>query len=57
MLFDSASYAYKLTPTLQAYNLTTYQQGENLVGYIIENLSGVTITNVTASLYIYPLED
>jgi hypothetical protein len=57
MLFDSASYGYVLSPTLQAYNLTTYGTGSNLVGYIIQNLSGTTVSNITASLYIYPIED
>jgi hypothetical protein len=56
MLFDSASYGYKLTPTLQAYNLQQYIPGESSVGYIFQNLAGGTITNVTASLYVYPLE-
>lgn len=57
MIFDSASYAYKLSPVLQAYNLTSYNNPENLVGYRIENISSTsTISNVTASLYIYPIE-
>lgn len=57
MLFDSASYAYKLVPILQAYNLETYPVGDNYVGFILENLSGVTRTGMTASLYIYKIEN
>lgn len=59
MIFDSASYAYKLSPILQAYNLTSYTQGSNFVGYILENAANVAgaMSNVTASLYIYSIED
>lgn len=57
MVFDSASYSYILSPTLQAFNLTSYTAGSNLVGYILENLSGTTKTSVSASLYIYSIED
>lgn len=57
MVFDSASYAYKLTPVLQAYNLTDYAVGQNFVGYFLENTSGEALSNVTASIYIYPIEN
>jgi hypothetical protein len=58
MVFDSASYAYKVSPVLQAYNLTTYTEGSNFVGYRIDNISTTSsIANVTASLYIYSVED
>jgi hypothetical protein len=57
MIFDSASYSYKLSPVLQGYNLQTYTVGENNVGYILENLSGGAMTNVVASLCLYPVED
>lgn len=58
MVFDSASYAYKLTPILQAYNLDTYEVGERSVSYILENLStSTTKNNITASLYVYSIED
>lgn len=57
MLFDSASYEYKLTPTLQAYNLQAYDIPTNTFGYIFENLSAGTMSNITASMYIYPVED
>jgi hypothetical protein len=57
MVFDSASYAYKLVPILQAYNLESYAIGDNYVGYALENISSATMTDVTASLYIYPIED
>lgn len=57
MIFDSSSYGYKLSPVLEGYNLATYQVGQNQVGWILENLSGSSISNVTASLYIYVTED
>jgi len=57
MVFDSASYAYKLTPIIQGYNIQSYTSPENKVGYIIQNLSGGTMTDVTASLCIYSIED
>lgn len=57
MLFDSASYTYKMTPILQAYNLETYKVGNNRVGYIFENLSGSSITNAFAAIIVYPVED
>lgn len=58
MVFDSASYAYNISPVLQAYNLTTYPQGSNFVGYRIDNISTTSqISNITASLYIYSVED
>lgn len=58
MVFDSASYAYKLSPILEAYNLETYTVGNNYVGYILQNISTtVNKSAVTASLYIYSLED
>lgn len=57
MIFDSSSYAYKISPVLQAYNLVTYTQGDNFVGYAIDNISNSTLSNVTASLYIYTIED
>jgi hypothetical protein len=58
MIFDTASYAYILSPVLQAFNLEQYTQGGNYVGYIIDNISTTgTISDVTASLHIYPIED
>jgi hypothetical protein len=57
LLFDSASYLYKVTPVLQAYNLESYETGNNRVGYILENLSGSPQSGVYASVQIYPLED
>lgn len=57
MLFDSASYTYRMTPILQAYNLESYMVGNNRVGYIFENLSGVTRTNASAGITHYPIED
>lgn len=57
MVFDSASYAYKLVPVLQGYNLENYNFANNYIGYILENISSVNMTDVTASLFIYPIED
>jgi len=57
MLFDSASFNYRMTPNLQGFNLETYPVGENRVGYIFENLSGSPITNAFASVTVYPVED
>jgi hypothetical protein len=57
MAFDSSSFEYKLVPTLEAYNLTAYENGSNFVGYILQNISSSPSLNVTASVYIYPIED
>lgn len=57
MLFDSASYFYPISPVLQAYNLESYISGSNRVGYILENTSGVTQTNLRAGIRVYPIED
>ena len=58
MVFDSASYSYILSPTLQAYNLNSYgTDSADSISYILENISGTTKTNITTSLYIYPIED
>lgn len=58
LLFDSASYLYKISPVLQAYNLEDYYQtANNRVGYILENLSASPQTGVYASTQIYPLEN
>jgi len=57
MVFDSSSYSYKISPVLQAYNLTNYVQSDNFVGYAIDNVSTSPLSNVTASLYIYTIED
>lgn len=55
LLFDSASYPYKLAPIIEGYNLNTYPVGTNTYKYIIQNRTGAD-TPITASLYIYPLE-
>lgn len=57
MLFDSASYTYKMTPILQGYNLESYMVGNNRVGYIFENLSASPITNATVAVTVYSVED
>lgn len=57
LLYDSASYLYRVTPVLQAYNLETYPVGSNQVGYILENTSPSAQSNIYASVQIYPLED
>lgn len=58
LMFDSASFQYPLVPLLEAYTWTKedYAVGNNQVGYILENRSGVTAT-ITTSLYIYSTED
>lgn len=55
--FDTPATQNKFVPILEAYNLTTYASGSNFVGYILNNISSVTISEVTASLYIYSTED
>ena len=58
MAFDSASFDYRFVPVLEGYNLKTYSTGENSVGYILQNISTNTATtNVTASVYVYSIED
>lgn len=57
MLFTSASYQYKMSPILQAYNLETYLDGTSRVGYLLQNSSSMSPIEYTASLYIYSLED
>lgn len=57
MLFDSASYVYQVTPVLQAYNLEAYLSGSNRVGYILQNTAGVTQSDITTAVGIYPIED
>lgn len=57
LLFDSASYLYRISPVLQAYNLEEYETGNNRVGYILENLSASPQTGVYAAIQAYPLED
>lgn len=58
MMFDSASFQYPMVPILEAYTWTSdYAIGNNQVGYILENRSAQTPTNITASLYIYNLEE
>ena len=56
--YDSASFAYKLVPILEGFDLTTYTQGSNSIGYILQNISTTTAaTEITASLLIYTIED
>lgn len=57
LLFDSASYLYRISPVLQAYNLEEYETGNNRVGYILENLSASPQTGVYAAVQVYSLED
>lgn len=57
MLFDSASFEYKMSPIPQAYNLESYSVGGARVYYILQNTSVNTPINYTASLYVYSLED
>jgi hypothetical protein len=55
MLFDSASYPYKLAPIIEGFNINSYPVGTNTYSYIMQNRTG-TNAPITASLYIYPLE-
>jgi len=55
--FDSISEDKKFVPILEAYNLATYQNGSNFVGYMLQNISTSPTASVTASLYIYSVED
>jgi len=57
MAFDSASFSYKLSPSLEAYNLESYSNGNNLVGFILQNQSTTNGATITASLLIYPTEN
>jgi hypothetical protein len=57
MAFDSASFSYKLSPSLEAYNLESYSNGNNLVGFILQNQSTTNGATITASLLIYPIEN
>lgn len=58
MMFDSASYAYKLSPILEAYTWQNnlYSVGTNVASYIMKNESG-GVSDVTASLHIFAVED
>lgn len=58
LMFDSSGFTYPLVPIIEGYTWksTEYAVGTGEVGYILQNLSGGT-ANVTASLYIYTLED
>jgi hypothetical protein len=57
MLFDSASYTYRMIPVLQGFNLESYESGNNRIGYIFENLSGSIADGASAGVQIFPLED
>lgn len=57
MIFDSASYFYVVSPTLQGYNLEDYFNANNRLGYIIENLSASPKTGVYAGIRMYPVEE
>lgn len=59
LMFDSASFKYKLVPVLEAYTWknNAYVNGTNLTSYILENKSLTTPANITASLYIYSFQD
>ena len=55
MLFDSASYPYKLAPIIEGFNTNEYPVGTNTYKYIMQNRTGADAP-ITASLYLYPLE-
>lgn len=58
LMFDTASYAYKLVPLLEAYtwNEGNYSAGTNVVGYVLKNETASPAT-ITASLYIHSTEE
>jgi hypothetical protein len=58
LMFDSASFSYKINPVLEAYTWdgVEYTSGTGTVHYILENRAGGTLP-VTASLHILSLED
>lgn len=66
LMFDSGGFHYPLVPVLEAYtweNANTTQTsggepvaGTGAVGFILENMSGVTAT-ITASLHVFSTED
>lgn len=58
LIFDSGSFQYPLVPVLEGYTWINddYMVGTNEVGYILQNLSAEP-TDITASLFIYSLED
>lgn len=55
--FDTPSISNKFVPILEGYNLTQYSNGSNFVGYMLQNISTTPTTDITASLYIYSIED
>lgn len=55
--FDSSSFQYKMVPVLEGYNLTSYADGGNSFGYMLQNISTTASLNITASLLIYTTED
>ena len=58
LVFDTASFNYKLVPPLEAYtwNYDTYLQGTGTIGYIMENLSAFATASMNISLVIYQTE-
>lgn len=57
LLFDSASFPYKISPILQGYNLQSYPDGTSQLHYLVENSSSFSPITYTASLHLYSLED
>ena len=55
MSFESASYAYKFSPVVEAYNLNNLPMGNNTYGYIMQNRTAADAP-ITASIYVYPIE-
>lgn len=57
MMFDTGSFNFKLVPLLQAFVLSpSYLEGDNQMGYLINNISATSTINTTASFTIYPIE-
>lgn len=58
LMFDTASFNYKLVPPLEAYtwDYNTYLQGTGTIGYIMENMSAFATASMNISLVIYQTE-
>jgi hypothetical protein len=57
LVFDTAAFTYPLVPILEAYTWTStkYEEGNNQVGYYLDNLG--TTGDITVTLHVYSTED
>jgi len=58
-MFDSGNFGYKFVPLLEAYNWQNneFPYGTGRTSYILENKTATTSQTITASLYVYTIED